>query len=107
MKKYLALALALVLVLSLCACGAKKEEETYTPTDTDTVAVGAVVIARDDVSKDDVYNFVSAVFNNLGNLAHDKAKELSLDFATSVTDVPYHPGAAAYFAEQGITVPQK
>ena len=77
------------------------------PEDATTVAVGAVVIARDDVSKDDVYNFVSAVFNNLGNLAHDKAKELSLDFATSVTDVPYHPGAAAYFAEQGITVPQK
>ena len=75
--------------------------------DVTTVAVGAVVIARDDVSKDDVYNFVSAVFNNLGNLAHDKAKELSPDFATSVTDVPYHPGAAAYFAEQGITVPQK
>ena len=75
--------------------------------DVTTVAVGAVVIARDDVSKDDVYNFVSGVFNNLDNLAHAKAAELSLDFATSVTDVPYHPGAAAYFAEQGITVPVK
>ncbi len=75
--------------------------------DVTTVAVGAVVIARDDVSKDDVYNFVAGVFNNLDNLAHAKAAELSLDFATSVTDVPYHPGAAAYFAEQGITVPVK
>ncbi len=77
------------------------------PEDATTVAVGAVVICRDDVSEDDVYNFVSGVFNNLDNLAHDKANELSLEFATSVTDVPYHAGAAKYFAEQGITVPTK
>jgi len=82
--------------------------DTYgMPEDATTVAVGAVVIARDDVSETDIYNFVSAIFENLDNLAHDKAKELSLDFATSVTDVPYHAGAAKYFAEQGITVPTK
>ena len=75
--------------------------------DATTVAVGAVVIARNDVSDDDVYNFVSAVFENLGNLAHAKAAEVNLEFATSVTDVPYHPGAARYFAEKGITVPTK
>ncbi len=75
--------------------------------DVTTVAVGAVVIARDKVSEKDVYNFLSGVFNNLDNLAHDKAKELSLDFASSVTDVPYHPGAVKFFAEQGITVPGK
>ena len=72
-----------------------------------TVAVGAVVIARNDVSEDDVYNFVSAVFENLDNLAHAKAAEVSLEFATSVTDVPYHSGAAKYFAEKGFTVPTK
>ena len=72
-----------------------------------TVAVGAVVIARNDVSEGDVYNFVSAVFGNLDNLAHAKASEVTLEFATSVTDVPYHPGAAKFFAEQGITVPTK
>ena len=77
------------------------------PEDATTVAVGAVVIARDDVSADDVYNFVSTVFENAGNLAHDKAKELDLDFATSVTSVPYHAGAAKYFAEKGIEVPTK
>ena len=27
--------------------------------------------------------------------------------AASVTAVPYHPGAAKYFAEKGITVPTK
>ena len=75
--------------------------------ETTTVAVGAVVIARDDVSEDDVYNFVSAIFENADSLAHDKAKELDLEFASSVTAVPYHPGAAKYFAEKGIEVPTK
>ena len=73
--------------------------------DVTTVAVGAVVIARDDVANSDIVNFLTAVFEN--ELAHDKSKELSLDFATSVTDVPYHPGAAEYFAAQGIEVPVK
>ncbi len=77
------------------------------PEDATTVAVGAVVIVRDDVPEDDVYNFVSTIFENLDNIAHDKAKELSLEFATSVTDVPYHAGAAKYFTEKGFTVPTK
>ena len=75
--------------------------------ETTTVAVGAVVIARDDVSEDDVYNFVSAIFENADSLAHDKAGELDLEFASSVTAVPYHAGAAKYFAEKGIEVPTK
>lgn len=77
--------------------------------DVTTVAVGAVVIARDDVSEDDVYNFTSGVFDNLDAITavHAKGAELSLEFASSVTSVPYHPGAAKYFAEQGITVPTK
>ena len=107
MKKYLALALALVLVLSLCACGAKKEEAAApAPTDTDTVAVGAVVIARDDVPEDEIYDFVSAIFENTAAIGeqHGKGKELDLKFASSVSSVPYHPGAAKYFAEKGITV---
>jgi TRAP transporter TAXI family solute receptor len=80
-----------------------------TPEDVTTVAVGAVVIARDDVSDEDVYNFLYGVFENLDDLAlsHDKANELSLEFATSVTSVPYHPGAVQYFADKGIDVPSK
>ena len=75
--------------------------------ETTTVAVGAVVIARDDVSEDDVYNFVSAIFDNVSSLSHDKASELKLDCAASVTNVPYHPGAARYFTEKGYEVPTK
>jgi TRAP transporter TAXI family solute receptor len=77
------------------------------PEDATTVAVGAVVIARDDVSDADVYNFLYGVFEDIPNLSHDKANELDLDFATSVTAVGYHPGAVAYFADKGYTVPAK
>ena len=82
--------------------------DTYPGTpEATTVAVGAVVIARDDVSEDDVYNFVSDIYENAANLSHGKAAELDLEFAASVTAVPYHKGAAKYFAEKGITVPTK
>ncbi len=77
------------------------------PADATTVAVGAVIIARDDVSEDDVYNVVSGIFDSIDTLGHDKKNELSLDFAASVTAVPYHAGAAKYFAEKGYDVPTK
>ena len=82
--------------------------ETYNlAEDTTTVAVGAVVIARNDVSEADVYNFLYGTFEDIANLSHGKAAELDLDFDASVTAVPYHPGAVAYFADKGITVPGK
>lgn len=77
--------------------------------DVTTVAVGAVVIASDDVAEEDVYNFVSTVYENIDTIsaAHAKGAELDLEFASSVTSVPYHAGAVKYFEEKGITVPAK
>ena len=83
-------------------------KDTYgTDADCTTVAVGAVIIANDDVSEADVYNFLYGTFEDIPNLSHDKANELDLEFASSVTSVGYHPGAVAYFADKGITVPGK
>lgn len=77
--------------------------------DVTTVEVAAVVIARDDASEDDIYNFVSDIYENIDTLtaAHAKGAELNLEYATSMTTVPYHPGAAKYFAEKGIEVSVK
>ncbi len=75
--------------------------------DATTVAVGAVVLARDDVAEDDVYAFVKDIYENAGSLSHAKAAELDLQFAASVTAVPYHKGAAKYFSEKGIKVATK
>ena len=82
--------------------------ETYgMPEDAVTVAIGAVVLAANDVADVDVYNFLCGVFENLDALAevHAKANELSLEFATSLVGVPYHPGAVQYFADKGFEVP--
>ena len=78
-----------------------------TAEDATTVAIGAVIIARDDVSEADVYNFLFGTFEDIPNLSHGKAAELDLEFATSITSIGYHPGAVAYFADKGITVPGK
>ena len=50
---------------------------------------------------------VAGIYDSIDTLGHDKKNELDLDFAASVTAVPYHAGAAKYFAEKGLTVPTK
>ena len=86
-----------------------KRDVYNTDEDVTTVAVGAVVIARDDVSEADVYNFLYGTFENLEEItaAHAKGAELNLNFAASYTAVPYHKGAIKYFAEKGIKVTGK
>ncbi|MBE6918537.1 MAG: TAXI family TRAP transporter solute-binding subunit [Ruminococcaceae bacterium] len=72
-----------------------------------TVAVGAVVLARNDIPEDAIYALTADIFDNAASLVstHAKYGELSLEFGASITAVPYHPGAAKYFAEKGFTVP--
>ena len=74
--------------------------------DVTTVGVGAVILAKDTVSENAVYSLVKDIFDNCQDLtdSHAKYGELSLEYATSVTSVPYHAGAAKYFAEKGIEV---
>ena len=114
-NKIVALALALVMVFALCACGGgntdTKTDDTGSASkvDTNTVSVGAIVIARDDVPTDEIYAFVSTIFDNLDAITaqHAKGAELSIEAAASVKGVPYHPGAAKYFAEKGFEVATK
>lgn len=85
-------------------------KRTYnTATDINTVAVGAVLIASDLAAEDDVYNIISGIYENREKIAkkYAKAAELDLESASAITSVPYHPGAARYFAEKGITVPTR
>ena len=78
---------------------------TYAKQDEDVVTVGvkATIIANDQVSEEDAYTIVKTIFEGKDSIAHDKAKDLDLEYA-SVCGIPYHAGAAKYFAEQGITV---
>jgi len=109
MKKLVSLlttAALMTAVLAGCGSGNQGGGDAPAPTDAHTVAVGAVVIARDDVPEEDVYTFVSTIFDNAKAITdqHAKGGELDLEFAASVTSVPYHPGAAKYFEEKGQTV---
>ncbi len=81
---------------------------TYTGQDADvtTVTVKATLIVNADASEEDVYNITKAIFDNKDAItsAHAKGAELSLENATSGMAVPFHAGAAKYFAEKNITV---
>ncbi|MBQ0037646.1 MAG: TAXI family TRAP transporter solute-binding subunit [Clostridiales bacterium] len=72
-----------------------------------TVGVSAVILVCNDVSEDAAYAICADIFNNAPDLvsSHAKYADVNLDFGASVTTVPYHPGAAKYFAEKGLTVP--
>ena len=75
--------------------------------DTTTVAVAAMVIARDDVEEDVIYTFIKTIFDGASDIQHSKAEDLDIEFASSVDAVPYHPGAAKFFSENGIEVSVK
>jgi TRAP transporter TAXI family solute receptor len=78
---------------------------TYSKQDAEVVTVGvkATIIANEQVSEEDAYTIVKTIFEGKDSISHDKAKDLDLEYA-SVCGLPYHPGAAKYFAEQGINV---
>ena len=70
-----------------------------------TVGIKATIIANSQVSDDQAYTIVKTIFEGKDAIteAHAKGAELDLDYA-STCGLPYHPGAAKYFAEQGIEV---
>ncbi len=81
---------------------------TYPKQDADvtTVTVKATLIVSASASEDDVYNLTKAIFDNVEDITKENGKgaELSIENATSGMTVPFHAGAAKYFAEKGVTV---
>ncbi len=76
---------------------------TYKGVDADvtTVAVKATFIVSDQLDEETVYQLTKAIYENKDNYAHDKAKEMSVEYAVSSISVPFHPGAEKYFKEVG------
>ena len=81
---------------------------TYTcvADDVPAVAVMATIVASNDLSEDVIYAFVKGLFDYKADIAasHVKGEELDLDTAVSGVNIPWHPGAVKYFAEQGYTL---
>ena len=80
---------------------------TYSGIEEDIITVGvkATIIANESVSDDEAYAIVSTIFENTDAIAeaHAKGAELDLEYA-STCGLPYHAGAAKYYAEKGIEV---
>lgn len=71
----------------------------------ETVGVEAVLLASAKLSEQQVYDLTAALFENADALQLGTAADtpLELSEAGGVT-IPYHPGAARYYTENGIAV---
>ena len=70
----------------------------------DTLAVMAVWASHDTVSDEVAYEVTKALYENIDIMGqvHVQGKNISLETALAVGDVPVHPGALKYFKEKGI-----
>ncbi len=71
--------------------------------DVETAAVMTLLVTREDLSEDLVYNITKTMFENLDTLVstHSAAKKITLDTVKKGMPIPLHPGAEKYFTEQG------
>lgn len=82
---------------------------TYPGIDDDlvTIAQPNFLAVNADVPEEDVYLFTKTIYENLGFLCniHPATCDMSLDNALSGLPLPLHPGAARFYAEAGLTIP--
>lgn len=78
--------------------------------DTATLAVGAQWLVSADADDKLIYEITKALWNDntrkLLNNGHAKGKVVQLDTALDAIGIPVHPGAAKYYKEAGMSVPQ-
>ena len=67
------------------------------------------IVVSESLDDDIVYDMTAAIFDHADEIASENAKgaELSLENATTGMTIPFHEGAARYYAEHGITVDTK
>lgn len=72
--------------------------------DVPTAAVTTILVVREDMSEELVYNMTKAIFENLDTLVstHAAAKDIKLEKVKKGVPIPFHPGAEKYFKEKGI-----
>jgi len=76
--------------------------------DIHTIAQPNFLAVRDDVDEEFVYLLTKAVYENLPFLQgiHKATKAMALKKALAGLPVPLHPGAARYYREAGIKIPE-
>ena len=75
--------------------------------DVQTIAQPNFLAVNADVDEEHVYKLTKTIFENLPFLQaiHPATKAMDINKALAGLPVPLHPGAARYFEEQGLTVP--
>jgi uncharacterized protein len=68
-----------------------------------TVAVLAMLVVRDDLSEQLVYDITKAIFENTDKIGHAKAQLIKAENALNGVGIEVHPGAQKYYDEKGIT----
>jgi uncharacterized protein len=68
-----------------------------------TVAVLAMLVVREDLSEQLVYDITKAIFENTDKIGHAKAQLIKAENALNGVGIEVHPGAQKYYDERGIT----
>jgi uncharacterized protein len=73
-----------------------------------TAASPNILVARDDVSEEIVYNMTKLLWENLATLQeiHGATKAMAIEVALNGIPVPLHAGALRYYQEQGVKIPE-
>jgi len=81
-----------------------KQEE-----DINTIAQPNILAVRDDVPENDVYEITRTIYENLPflNNIHPATKAMALEKAIAGLPLPLHPGAARFYKEQGVDIPER
>lgn len=90
----------------LAECEIPADTYQNQPDALETVCGWDVVVTHKDLSNEFVYNVVKAVMENNDDLVngHASAKD-TLAENVQYVGIPLHPGAAKYYREQGISIP--
>lgn len=77
--------------------------------DINTIAQPNFLAVRDDISEENVYMITKTIYENLAflNAIHPATKAMAIEKAIAGLPLPLHPGAARYYTEVGIDVPQR
>jgi TRAP transporter TAXI family solute receptor len=73
--------------------------------DNHNATVWNILVANEKMSDQTAYSIVKAVFDHRSDLiaVHKEAENFKLELQKqSATPIPFHPGAAKYFAEKGV-----
>ncbi|NLX86043.1 MAG: TAXI family TRAP transporter solute-binding subunit [Clostridiales bacterium] len=81
-------------------------KETYnTDADANTVTVRNIMIVREELPEEVVYDLTKGIYENIADIkaSHNTAdKHISLENSQIGVSIPFHPGAEKYFREVGI-----